>query len=420
MTTQTQTDLPALRTEQLNTLEKFTNKETVDYILEAHEIELRGFVPDASTAKGRKEIASFAYKFRQSKSAMEKVAKAVKAEAKETVDKVNAESKRMREEFDRMAEEARKPLDEWEAKEKERTDRLEGLVNRLKSYRDNLLTDLPSMIIRDRLEEAKAFPVDDSFGEYKEEALQVKIEAIQNLEKKLEDKIKQEKEAAELERLRKEDEERKAKEKAEAEEKERQAERERIAKEAAEKAEREKAEAEAEAKRLAEENERLRVDTIRSKIDRVIHIGSMCNIDSAECERRLDLLSDYDPTTEGFEEFLEEAVKELYKARKNLDEMKEKAIKFEANEKAELEEKAAKAERERIQREQAERERKQKEAEEKRLADQNHKDEINRTAISCIEVVLSEMGVEANTEDAAEQIVNAIAKSRIPHVTINY
>lgn len=67
MSNEIQTIEPITMT-QLIAVEVFTGKDGVTKILSDIESELAKFVPDTSTVKGRKEIASMAYKCSQSKS----------------------------------------------------------------------------------------------------------------------------------------------------------------------------------------------------------------------------------------------------------------------------------------------------------------------------------------------------------------
>ena len=68
------------------------------------------FVPDTSTAKGRKEIASVAARVASSKVAIENARKELKKGLKEQVDAIDSEGKIAREDLEALKIEVRKPL----------------------------------------------------------------------------------------------------------------------------------------------------------------------------------------------------------------------------------------------------------------------------------------------------------------------
>src|ERR1700722_5248704 len=91
-----------------------------DDILGKLKAELDGYKPDVTTPKGRDEIRSVAFKPRRAKAAFEKVADKLKEGAQKTIKDVNAELKVAVAGFDELAEALRKPLDDYEAIEKNR------------------------------------------------------------------------------------------------------------------------------------------------------------------------------------------------------------------------------------------------------------------------------------------------------------
>ena len=210
--------------------------------------EVLSIVTDPTTDKGRKEIASLAYKVARTKSALDEAGKQLTEEARKTVDRVNEERRFARTELDKLKDEVRRPLTEYEEREKARIARHEAMIENLAAYPEaqydtsreaaQALSDLDSIAVTDAMEEFRA------------KAEQVKADSIAKLVA-IRDRLKQaEDERAELERLRKEKEERERKEREE-----------RMAREAAEKARRE---AEEKAKREADA-ERKRVEAERQK-----------------------------------------------------------------------------------------------------------------------------------------------------------
>lgn len=103
--------------EQTSVQEVFTDKAKLDPILEKIATEARSFVPDVSTAKGRKDIASLAYKVAQTKTYLDGLGKDLVAEMKRLPGLVDASRKDMRDFLDALKEEVRKPLDDWEAEQ---------------------------------------------------------------------------------------------------------------------------------------------------------------------------------------------------------------------------------------------------------------------------------------------------------------
>lgn len=210
-------------------------------------------VPDISTDKGRKRIASLAAQVSRSKTAVEKPGRDYLKRLKEQPKVVEAELRRFVTKCDQLRDEVRRPLTEWEDAEKARTEALQQRLTNLRALADVLDAAgnyLPSADIQARIQEAKSVTLDDSWQERAAEAGVAKDSTIQQLEASLAVAQKREHEAAELERLRKE-----------AEEKSRIEREETIRREAAEQARREaeqkaKAEIDAAARREAEEKAR--------------------------------------------------------------------------------------------------------------------------------------------------------------------
>jgi colicin import membrane protein len=103
--------------EQKNVLTVFTTEGQLDPILEKIAKEARAFVADVTTPKGRKEIASMAYKVAQTKTYLDGLGKQLVDEMKEMPKKVDASRKAARDFLDSLKDEVRKPLDEWEAEQ---------------------------------------------------------------------------------------------------------------------------------------------------------------------------------------------------------------------------------------------------------------------------------------------------------------
>lgn len=103
-----------------------------DDILGNLQRELAGFEGDASTEKGRKEIASKAYKVSVAKKDLERLATTLKTDAQQIIKGVNAEVNVIKERMDALRDQVRRPLDEYEA----RIERFEADIKTIESWAD--------------------------------------------------------------------------------------------------------------------------------------------------------------------------------------------------------------------------------------------------------------------------------------------
>lgn len=78
---------------------------------------VRAHTPDVSTAKGRAEIASLAFKVSKTKAYLDDLGKNLVAGLKELPKKIDANRLAMRTQLDALRDEARAPLDQWEAEQ---------------------------------------------------------------------------------------------------------------------------------------------------------------------------------------------------------------------------------------------------------------------------------------------------------------
>jgi len=166
-------------------------------------------VPDLTTKKGRDRIASLAAQVSRSKTAVEKPGREFLKRLKEQPKVVEAELRRFVTECDRIRDETRRPLTEWEEAENARTEALKQRLVNLRALADVIDDNgnyLPSADIQARIDEAKAVQLDDSWKETAAEAGVAKDATLQRLETALATATKREQEAAELDRLRKEQE----------------------------------------------------------------------------------------------------------------------------------------------------------------------------------------------------------------------
>lgn len=241
-------------------LQVYSTAGGLDPLIEEIRNKVSGVVYDMTTAKGRAECASDAFKVAKSKTAIEKLGKALSAEYKEIPKKIDAERKRMRETLDALADEVRRPLDEWERAEEERVANHKHELVMLEGFSN--CGDLDAAMIRANIEHIENLSIDEAWEEYEAEAHRVKASTLEAMRTALAVREKYEADQAELAELRRKQ--------AEQEQKDRE---ERIAREAAEKAKQEAeakaraerdaaAKREAEAKAAAEQAEREKAEAI--------------------------------------------------------------------------------------------------------------------------------------------------------------
>ena len=336
----------------------FNNANGIQAIVDQIKAQVSSIVPDVTTAKGRKEIASLAYKVAQSKSAIDAEGKKLKEQYTVVTNKIDADRKFARDELDAERDRIRKPLTDWENAEKDRVAKHEGVIAEIKNYA-LISNEATSNDIKEVISIVENAIVDSSFEEYEEQAKLAKFETLEKLRTALVACEKAEAERAELERLRQAEIERQQKERDE-----------KIAREAAD-----KARVEAEAKALA--------DRKRAEQEKL------------EAEQR-------------------EARLKLEKEQAELREQQLKQQAIEREKQAEIDrQEAVEAERLRIEQEakaKADAELKEQQA---REANKAHKKKICNEALQG----LMNLGV---SEELGKQILQAIHKGEVPHVSIKF
>jgi colicin import membrane protein len=186
--------------EKINALEVFTDKGMTP-ILEEINKKVALLVPDVTTAKGRKEIASMANKIARSKTLLDEVGKNLVADWKAKAKVVDDSRKIMRDKLDLLKEATRAPLTEWELVERERLEKYEtGLKNLIE------LQTIPHGASVEHINqtiEALGFEkIGDDWGDLKERALAAQAYALKNAYARLEERKAYEAQQAELAKLR--------------------------------------------------------------------------------------------------------------------------------------------------------------------------------------------------------------------------
>lgn len=361
----------------------------VEALLARIAAEVRSVKTDISTAAGRDQIRSLAYRIARSKTALDKAGQDLTEEWRQKTAVVNAERRNIRDFMDALADEVRKPLTDWEAVEKQRVAAHEAalvaLVQGPAFYAEAHSVTLEMTL--EHLTHIAATPERD-WQEFSARAAETVAAEITTCKLALARAQKREAEAAELARLRAEAAER-ARQEAERQRVEHEA---RIAAEAAERARREAEERAAHAARAAAEQ--------------------------AEAERRAaaKLQAELEAKQREAEEraAAAERARVAAEARAKVDaeeaQRRAEAARVAAEQKAERDRQAAvEEERRRVAAEQAKAAR---EAE-ARAANTRHRAKINNAVADALALT----GLDAAQ---AKRVVVAIASGQIPYTSISY
>lgn len=329
---------------------------------------------DYRDPKGNKEARSHIHKLRLTKGAIERKRKELKESVLERGRLIDSEAKSITAAVEAMIEVHETPILQIEHEEAARVANHKSRISKIEEFLTTVSADNSSAYIGSAIEVLRANIPDESFEEFMAEAVSAHKKVAEHLEACHAAAVKREAEQAELERLRKEA--------AERERAEREA---RIAAEAKEKAE-------AEAKAAAERRER----EIQAQQEAANREAAEA-LDRAEREKAAAI--------ERAEREKREAIARAEAEKKAAEERQriaEESAKRQAKE-------AARQERIRIEREQAAAK-----AEQERIAaNKAHRRKINHE-------VLNGLVMFGLDEGTAKALIEAIAKSEIANVTINY
>ncbi|WP_435658119.1 hypothetical protein [Brucella pituitosa] len=357
--TQTETGTDIVGYVAANPVSVLVDEKVYSQFYEQIKAETDAFKPDLSTVSSRKEISSLAYKVTRTKTAIDAAGKKLNEDARAKINAVDAQRRKIREELDTLAETVRKPLTEWEAAEEARIENIKSTLAHIDACGRGMIGGEPQPfgILFRELEEK--IIIDDSFGEFKEQAEAAKSDALAKLKAAFDAHQKAEAERLELEQLRAEKLER---DRLEAE----RVEKERIAQEAIA---REKAEKEHQERMAAEQKAREERAAQQAR-------------EKAEREAR-----------EAIERAEREKAEAVAKAEAEALAVKQKAEQAEA-------ERAAEAKR--IADEQAARD-----------ADKAHRSKIMKSAKEALMA-------QGSDEETAKKIVLAVIAGEIPNVTLRF
>jgi len=361
--------------EPQNALTIFTTANAIDPLLERVRMEIDGFHADVSTDKGRKAIASMAYKVAKAKTYLDDAGKALADQQKEIPKKIDACRKRIRDTLDQWKDEVRAPLTEWEAAEKNRVAGHKANIELLSSLWQ--VEGLDAATIKRRLAQAEGFAIDESCEEFLKEYAAEKDAAIASLRKSLAAREKYEAEQAVYANLR------------QAEQVRIQQERDaQIAREATEKAQRE---AEEKARFEAERVQREKVESEQREA-KLKHEAEQALIR----EQQLKEQAEQQARQAEIDKAL--AIERAEQAAKQAEHNKQLAIQ---------------AERERIEREVREKEEAERKEQERREADKAHKKQV-------CDAILAELAKINIDEKTGQDLIKAIYNNQIPNIKITF
>ena len=97
-----------------------TDRQAFSQFYDAMRRECDEHEPDLTTEKGRKAIASLAYKVARTKTAIDEAGKKLNEDARARINSVDEARREIRQQLDVLKDEVRRPLTEWEETEKQR------------------------------------------------------------------------------------------------------------------------------------------------------------------------------------------------------------------------------------------------------------------------------------------------------------
>ena len=163
------------------------------------EVSMFAELATADTAEGRKTIEAMAKRIAKSRTHIEVVGKKLAAEQKDIPRKIDASRKYVRDALERLEEEVRQPLTDWECLEKERVERHRWVIDHMRGVLrmdHGAVTELrDALMIVDGIDLSQADEFELEYRNAKRDALAFLPLAIEAAEKR-------EREAAELIKLR--------------------------------------------------------------------------------------------------------------------------------------------------------------------------------------------------------------------------
>ncbi|WP_323907457.1 coiled-coil domain-containing protein [Aeromonas caviae] len=159
-------------------------------------------VPDITTAKGRKEIASIAHAVARTKTYLDGLGKEQTDKFKEIPKRIDANRKQIRDTLDALKDEVRAPLTQYEAAEEARVAALQSRLAHLNELGSSASIEIAAADLQAMLQEVEQIALDDTWQELLPQATVAKELAAKRLGEALAARLKYEAEQAELEQLR--------------------------------------------------------------------------------------------------------------------------------------------------------------------------------------------------------------------------
>ena len=185
----------------------FVEGKNLDSILTEIETLATKFVPDVSTAKGRKLIVSQAYAVARTKTFIDGLGKELVDAEKEIPKRIDATRKKVRDFCDELQARVRKPLTDYENAEKARVAALDQRLAAIQELGAKATTESPSAEIQLWIAELDAIAIDATWDEYQDRAQVAKEAAKVKLGTALKNRLTWEAQQAEIARLKAEQEE---------------------------------------------------------------------------------------------------------------------------------------------------------------------------------------------------------------------
>lgn len=376
----------------------FTDRAKMDDKFADLRAKVESFVGDVSTKAGRAEMRSFAANISKERAQMDRDKKALTKDVRDKLTKINHEGHYIDDLLKGFRETVRKKLTDFENAKKEREDSYERTLVLMQEYKfEHVImtsTDAERFII-----DLKALYASHDWQEFKDRADHIFNMSHTFLVTKSADLLKAEKQAIELETLRKE--------KAERDQKERE---DRIAKEAAEAAT-------AEAERIAEEKKAKveRQAEEKRQADEKTRVAAEKKAEDARLETERKAKKEKDDLAKQLADAEQKIADEKQEAkekeqRAELARIADKVDKQDALDKAEKDKQdAIQAERDRAEKQKADEEK----AAKLREEDESHKRSINKGMLKA----LMDCRID---EQTAMQVITVIAQGKIPNITISY
>ena len=180
----------------------FTEGQGVAELLADIRQKATSLVPDITTAKGRKEVASIAHAVARTKTYLDGLGKEQTDKFKEIPKRIDANRKQIRDTLDALKDEVRAPLTQYEAAEEARVAALQSRLARLNELGSSASIEIAAADLQVILNEVEQNALDDTWQELLPQATVAKELAAKRLGEALAARQKYEAEQAELEQLR--------------------------------------------------------------------------------------------------------------------------------------------------------------------------------------------------------------------------